>query len=169
MPRRVRPDGAENVRVRRSGVHGRGLFAARDIAKGERFLEYVGHRVTKAESERRTERQWARGRVYTFELNSRYDIDGSPLWNVARWANHSCTPNAETEVVHGRIWLTALRKIRAGEEVAYDYNFPVDDEPAPCRCGSRRCRGYIVGSQHAAKLRRWLAKNGRTRKASSRA
>lgn len=153
------PAGAENVTVRTSGVHGRGLFAARDLAKGERVVEYVGHKITKAESDRRTNRQWARGRVYTFELNSRYDIDGSPLWNKARWANHGCDPNTETEVIRGKIWLTALRDIAAGEEITYDYNFPVDDEPAPCRCGSPRCRGFIVGSQHGAKLRRWLAKN----------
>ncbi len=160
MAARPPVQGAKNVRVSTSGVHGRGLFAARQITKGQRVVEYVGHKVTKAESERRTQRQWTRGRVYTFELNARYDIDGSPLWNKARWANHSCDPNTETEIIRGRIWLVALRDIAVGEEVTYDYNFPVDDEPAPCRCGSRRCRGFIVGSQHARKLRRWLDTNG---------
>jgi uncharacterized protein len=156
-PSHPRPEGAERVLVRASGVHGRGLFARQSFSKGERIIEYVGNRVTKAQSNAITTKQWEQGRVYTFELNSRVDLDGSPMWNTARWANHSCDPNAETEIVRGRIWLVAKKKIAPGDEITYDYNFPLDDDLAPCRCGSSKCLGYIVGRQHASRLRKRLA------------
>jgi SET domain-containing protein len=154
-----KPEGWQNVAVRRSGVHGWGLFARTDLAKGERVVEYIGEKVTKAESERRTNAQWARGRVYTFELNQRYDLDGSPVWNKARYANHSCDPTCETEIIRGRIWLVAIEDLVKGDEITYDYNFPVDDDLAPCNCGAANCRGYIVGSEHRAKLRRKLRRD----------
>jgi uncharacterized protein len=155
-----RPWGADNVLVRRSGVHGRGLFAARDIRKGERIIEYVGERVGKREGQRRTDAQWAKGRIYTFELNARTDIDGAVRWNTARLANHSCEPNAESQIVRGRVWIVALRRIRAGDEITYDYNFPIEEEMIRCRCGSARCRGYVVGSQHGRALQAWKRRHG---------
>lgn len=138
-----------------SGVHGRGLFARRDIRKGERIIEYVGEKVGKREGTRRTEAQWAKGRIYTFELNKRYDIDGAVRWNTARLANHSCAPNAESEIVRGRIWVQARRHIRKGEEITYDYNFPVEEDLLVCRCGARNCRGYVVGSEYGRELAAW--------------
>jgi uncharacterized protein len=158
----ARIPGRENVVVRPSGVHGRGLFAARDIAEGERVLQYMGELVDKAEGTRRTDRQWDRGRVYTFELNKTHDIDGSPAWNVARLANHSCDPNCESRNDRGRaIWIVALRDIRKGEEISYDYNFPLTDPPPICRCGAANCRGYIVGSEYIRDLNRWLRRHGK--------
>jgi SET domain-containing protein len=154
--RRPSVPGADNVVVRGSRVHGRGLFARRAMPAGARVIEYVGEKITKAESERRTLAQWDAGRVYTFELNKRYDVDGAPLWNRARYANHGCDPNCETEVVRGHIWLVAIRDIAEGAEITYDYNFPVDEDLVPCRCGARTCRGYIVGEDQLAKLRRAL-------------
>lgn len=156
-----RGEGRENVVVRRSRIHGSGLFARRDLQKGERVIEYVGQRVTKGEGERRTLAQAERGKIYVFELNQRHDIDGAPLWNVARYANHSCAPNCETDVVRGRIWVIALRNVRAGDEITYDYNFDVDDDLQRCRCGAAKCRRYIVGSGYKRKLDRRLAKLAR--------
>jgi uncharacterized protein len=155
-----RPEGAENVIVRRSGVHGRGLFAARDIKKGERIIEYVGEKVGKREGTRRTEAQWAKGRIYTFELNERHDIDGSVKWNTARLANHSCDPNCESDIIRGRIWVVALKDIRKGEEITYDYNFPVEDDLLVCKCGTKKCRGYVVGSGYGRQLAAWKRKHG---------
>jgi uncharacterized protein len=159
-PRRRRPFGAENVRVRRSGVHGRGLFAARDIRRGERVMEYVGKKVGKREGQRRTDAQWARRRIYVFELNDRYDIDGGVPWNKARLANHSCEPNCESQIERGHIWIVALRNIRAGDEITYDYNFPVEDDLLRCRCGAKRCRGYVVGSGYGRQLAAWKRRHG---------
>jgi SET domain-containing protein len=149
----------EYVRVGRSGVHGRGVFAARDLPKGTCVMEYKGERLTKREGNRRTEEQWETGRVYTFELSRRVDLDGSPEWNVARLANFSCDPNCESENDGGRrIWIKALRDVAAGEEITYDYNFPLVEPPPKCRCGSAKCRGYIVGSDHVKDLEEWKAR-----------
>lgn len=154
--------GRENIVVRQSKLHGRGLFAKRAFAKGEKILQYMGERIDKKESERRTDAQWETGRVYTFELNKTWDIDGAPAWNVARLANYSCDPNAESENDRGRaIWVVALRPIAAGEEITYDYNFPFVDPPPVCRCGAAKCRGYIVGHEHLKPLNRWLKDHGK--------
>lgn len=155
-----RPAGSQNVAVRRSGVHGRGLFARRAIHKGEQVIEYVGEKVGKREGTRRTERQWERGRIYTFELNARLDVDGNVRWNTARLANHSCDPNCESEIVRGRIWIEALRDIKAGDEITYDYNFPVEEDLLVCRCGAKKCRGYVVGSQYGRQLAAWKRRHG---------
>jgi SET domain-containing protein len=160
------PDASEYVQVRRSGVHGRGLFAARDLPKGTHIIEYRGERVPKREGSRRTDAQWETGRVYTFELSRRFDLDGSPDWNVARLANFSCDPNAESQNERGRkIWIVATRDIRKGQEITYDYNFSFVDPPPACRCGTRRCRGYIVGSGHAMELVEWLKAAGKAKEA----
>jgi SET domain-containing protein len=151
-----RPEAWEYVRVGRSGVHGRGVFAARDLPKGSFVMEYRGERLSKKDGDRRTDEQWGKGRVYTFELSRRVDLDGSPAWNLARLANFSCDPNCESENDGGRhIWIKALRDVRAGEEITYDYNFPLVEPPPRCRCGAANCRGYIVGSDHVKDLEAW--------------
>ncbi len=160
-PPQIRPDFA-GVVVALSKVHGRGLYAARDFKRGEHVMEYGGVKVPKKEGNRRTDLQWAKGRVYTFELSRRFDIDGSPRWNVARLANQSCDANCESHNVGGRhVWIVALRPIKKGEEITYDYNFPMTEPPPRCRCGSPKCRGYIVGEAHVADLKAWLKKMGK--------
>ncbi len=149
--------------IRQSSIHDRGIFAARDIRKGERIIEYLGERITKAESERRaTARIDAAakdggGAVYIFTLNKRHDIDGNVDWNPARLINHSCSPNCEAVIARGRIWIAARRAIRAGEELSYDYGFDLDSwEEHPCLCREDKCIGYIVARHHWPKLRRML-------------
>lgn len=154
------PVGWEYVRIGQSSVHGRGLFAARDLPKGTRIMQYLGERVPKKEGNKRTDAQWEQGQVYTFELSTRVDLDGSIESNVARLANFSCEPNAESfNEDSRRIWIQAMRDIRAGEEITYDYCFPLMDPPPVCRCGAKRCRGYIVGEDHVDELNEW--KEGR--------
>jgi SET domain-containing protein len=167
LPRALPPPEAwEYVEVRQSKLHGRGLFAARDLPKGTYVMEYRGERMGKREGTRRTNAQWAKGRVYTFELNKRTDIDGSPRWNLARLANFSCQPNTESQNERGRrIWIVALRGIRKGEEITYDYNFSFVDPPPVCKCGSRKCRGYIVGEEHVDELIAWLENQGEDKQA----
>lgn len=159
MRKLPRPEGWEYVEVRKSKLHGRGLFAAVDIPKGSYVMEYRGDRVDKKESEKRTEAQWERGRVYTFELSRRFDLDGSPSWNIARLANFSCDPNCESHNENGRkVWIVATRAIRKGEEITYDYNFPLIEPPPVCKCGSSKCRGYIVGEDYVKDLDEWKAR-----------
>ena len=165
LPRRKKlpaPEGWEYVKVGSSRLHGRGLFAARSIPKGTYIMEYQGEKVGKREGTRRTNAQWAKGRIYVFQLNARYDIDGAPKWNIARLANYSCDPNAESQIEDKkRIWIVATRDIRKGAEITYDYNLDFDDPPAVCKCGSKKCIGYIIGAHDRGKLRKWLKANGK--------
>jgi len=147
--------------VRESGIHQKGLFARRDIPVNTRIIEYIGEKIIKTESERRRDEQDEKGRstgdgtVYVFIVNSRYDIDGNVQGNAAKYANHSCNPNACTDVRKGRVWLRAARDIAKDEEIVYDYGFDLDFwEVNPCRCGAENCVGYIVAEEHRVKLKR---------------
>jgi len=148
-----------------SDVHGYGLYAAKDIPKGTRIIEYVGDKITKAESDRRDDARRARqeagddGCVYLFTLNKRYDIDGDVEWNTARLINHSCEPNCETEYAQGGIWISALRDIAEGEELNYDYGFDWDNyDEHPCLCGAPTCCGYIVAKDQRWRVRQDIAR-----------
>ncbi len=158
------PTTSEWVRLAPSLVHGTGLYAAKAIPKGTKVIEYVGEKITKAESNRREETRLARqeagddGCVYLFELNQRYDLDGDVSWNTARLINHSCAPNCETENERGHIWISAKRNIAEGEELNYDYGFDWENwRDHPCRCGAENCFGYIVKKTQWPKVRRVLA------------
>ena len=147
--------------VKSSSIHNRGVFAARDIAKGERVIEYRGEKISKKESERRgiahfdASKTTGDGAVYLFILNKKHDLDGSMDWNDARLINHSCTPNCRVEIVRGRIWIVARREIAAGAELTFDYGFSFKEWPLhPCRCGSPRCAGFIVAADQRWRLRR---------------
>jgi SET domain-containing protein len=109
---------------------GLGLFALEPIAKGTRIIEYTGPRITNEEFERREGK-------YFFGINSKWTIDGSPRSNIARYINHSCRPNAEALISGGRVWIWSRKKIKAGEEIAYDYGkdyFEDIIKPMGCRC-----------------------------------
>lgn len=159
--------------VRSSSIHNRGLYARRKIEEGEYIVEYKGEKITKKESERRALAQEAKGRkngsgqVYIFELNKRYDLDGNKKGNVARFANHSCEPNCEAVDDGGRIWFVALREIKSGEELTFDYGYALENAlDHPCRCGSKNCVGFIVNEADRKKLKKLLRKKNKTREKS---
>jgi uncharacterized protein len=134
-----------------SPVHGIGGFARADIPAGTRILEYLGEVITKAESLRRCEQD----NQYIFALDTVYDLDGSVPWNPARFLNHSCAPNCEAELESGRIWIVALRDIRAGEELTFNYGYDLDDyKEHPCHCGAAGCVGHIVAEEFFDHVRR---------------
>src|SRR6516164_10454158 len=108
---------ARPVRVGRS-VTGLGLFATKAIARRATIVSYRGRRIPTAEARRRERRFGAK---YMFELNRKWTIDGSPRWNLGRYANHSCRPNAQPVARRGRVVLVALRPIAPGEEITFDY------------------------------------------------
>ncbi len=123
-------------RVGRSTT-GLGLFATKPIKRRAYIATYRGRRISTEEADRRE----ARGAKYMFELNRRWTIDGSPRWNVARYINHSCRPNAEPVLRKGRIVIVALRRIEPGEEITYNYGREYLDyflQEGGCRC--TRCR-----------------------------
>lgn len=159
--------------VRRSGIHGRGLFAKRKIPAETYIIEYVGDKIGKDES---NERGWAQldhaketgdAAVYIFTLDDDWDIDGQVPENAARLINHSCDPNCEAFIEEDQIWIAALRDIDKDEELFFNYGFDLECyEDHPCRCGAERCVGYIAGEEYWPKLRRKLAakKAARTRR-----
>jgi SET domain-containing protein len=132
------------VCFRPSAIHGVGGFAKADIAAGTRTIEYVGEKITKAESLRRCESN----NEYIFSLDDAHDLDGNVPWNPARCLNHSCDPNCEAEPDGGRIWIVAQRDILAGEEITFNYSYDLQDyREHPCRCGAADCVGYIVATE----------------------
>jgi len=160
--------------LRRSKIHSAGIFAKKDILKGTRIIEYVGEKVTKAEADRRADipleknkKNVEYGAVYIFILNKRHDIDGNVAYNTAQFINHSCDPNCETEIIRGHIWIIAIRDIEKGEEIAYNYNYDVEDyEDHICQCRSKRCVGYILDEDYWPRLKKKeRAKKEKARKA----
>jgi SET domain-containing protein len=140
------PLAAETALVcfRESAIHGTGGFAKMDIAAGTWVIEYTGEKIDKDESLRRCEA----GNEFIFSLGDEWDLDGSVPWNPARFLNHSCEPNCETERVEGRIWIIAIRNIRAGEELTFNYGYSLDDyREHHCRCGAAGCVGYMVSPE----------------------
>ena len=138
--------------IRNSAIHGRGVFARLSIAKGERVIEYAGDRISDAECERRyPEYLEEENHTFIFELAEDVNIDGGSHGNASRWINHSCAPNCETIEENDKIYVVAIRAIRPGEELTYDYNMdpgepltPAVKRRWPCRCGAKRCRGTVL-------------------------
>ena len=149
--RAVEPD-APYFEVRRSTIQGLGVFAARRVRKGTRIIEYIGEKISWAESDRRyDDAAMRRHHTFLFILSSRTVVDGAVGGNEARLVNHSCAPNCEATIDGGRIWLEAVRDIRAGEELLYDYGYERDGDETPedealylCHCGAPACRGTIL-------------------------
>jgi SET domain-containing protein len=143
------------VEVRGSVIHGQGVYCIEPIENEQYFIEYVGNRVSKEESEKRALKQFEEheksgaAAVYIFNINKNWDLDGNVEWNPARLINHSCNPNSEAIQDGKRIFIQALRDIGVDEEITFDYGFDVDCyEDHPCRCGSSNCIGYIVGRDY---------------------
>lgn len=158
----MRKTTSPNITVKESRIHSTGIFAKRDVSEGARIIEYVGEKITTAESDRRADipleknkRNENYGAVYIFKLNKRQDIDGNVPYNTARYINHSCDPNCETVIIRGHIWIVALRDIKKGEELSYNYNYEFEDyEDHTCQCGSHRCVGYILDEDQWPRLRK---------------
>jgi SET domain-containing protein len=132
-------------------VTGLGLFATKPIKRAAYIATYRGRIITTKEADRRE----ALGARYMFELNKRWTIDGSPRWNIARYINHSCKPNAKPVSRNGGIVIVALRQIEPGEEIAYSYGKEYLEyflSNGGCRCGS--CRAKAARRRRKARLAR---------------
>lgn len=164
---------SELVEVRNSPIHGRGVYAVKPIKAGTRVYEYVGERITHTEADRRF---WRKrnddGHTFLFVVNRKTVIDGSRKGNDARYINHRCEANCETVTEDNRIYVEAIKNIKAGEELGYDYQLTWSEEDTPedlalyrCLCGSKQCRGTMLDAksieQHLAEERvaRQRAKN----------
>ncbi len=151
MPRKI---------VRRSSpIHGNGVFAAQDLAKGVRVIEYRGRRLTHAQANRTYANDADSGHTFLFTLNEKYIIDGAQNGNDARWINHSCAPNCEAWIIENeqgdklrdKVVIETRRAIRAGEELTYDYGITLEERQTPrlkkiwaCKCGAKKCTGTLL-------------------------
>jgi uncharacterized protein len=146
---RARPD---MIRVRRSRLHGLGVFALRRIRKGTRVLEYLGDRVSHREADRRYEHKpITDNHTFLFIVDRSIVIDAGSGGNDARYINHSCNPNCESLIEDRRVFIEAIRTIKSGEELTYDYQIGRDRNDPPnvdqiyaCRCGASHCRGSML-------------------------
>ncbi len=152
MSNQVPASSSRRIQTRRSGVHGKGVFAVQDIAEGETLIEYVGEVISWAEAQRRHPHDPKDpNHTFYFHVDEDHVIDAKHGGNSSRWINHSCDPNCEADEVDGRVFIKALRNIKAGEELNYDYGLIIDEPYTkklkaeyPCWCGSKNCRGTLL-------------------------
>jgi uncharacterized protein len=152
------------VEVRNSNIHGRGVFASANIKKGTRILEYKGRRLTHKQADRIYAGGSETGHTFLFTLNDYFVIDANVGGNAARWINHSCGPNCESiceEDDDGypdreRVYIDAVRDIKAGEELGYSYFITLEEAHTArlkkvweCRCGSPKCTGTMLAEKDA--------------------
>ena len=167
--------------ARRSAIHGNGVFAVAPIAKGERIVEYKGRRRTHEEVDNDVTGDPDSGHTFLFTLNDEYVIDANYEGGVARWINHSCSPNCEAvlEEADGddrtkdRVFIEAIRDIKPGQELSYNYGITLEEKHTPelkkiweCRCGSRNCTGTLLQPK-TPKKKASKAKKASSKKASS--
>ena len=142
----------KRIQVRRSGVHGKGVFALQDIAEGETLIEYVGEVISWEEAQdRHPHDPNDPNHTFYFHVNEDRVIDALHGGNSSRWINHSCDANCEADESNDRIFIKAIRNIHAGEELNYDYGLIIDEPYTkklkaeyPCWCGSANCRGTLL-------------------------
>jgi uncharacterized protein len=144
--------------IRSSPIHGRGAFALRHIPAGTRLIEYAGQQISQAEADERYPEGASPHHTFLFAIDDddgrEIVIDAGVGGNEARFINHSCAPNCDAIVEHGRIWIDTIRDVEPGEELAYDYAFILEERhtPAakrryPCSCGASICRGTILAKK----------------------
>jgi SET domain-containing protein len=140
------------IQVRRSGVHGKGVYAVVDIHAGERLIEYTGEIISWEEALARHPHDPADpNHTFYFHISAEQVIDAKVGGNSSRWINHSCAPNCEAKQEGSRVFIDAVRDIRAGEELFYNYGLVIDERltPAlkaqyPCWCGHTTCTGTLL-------------------------
>ncbi|CAN7983154.1 unnamed protein product [Ixodes hexagonus] len=146
--RHLKNTAKEAVGVYRSSIHGRGLYCKRNIDGGEMIIEYAGEVIRAALTDKREKYYESKGiGCYMFRIDDHEVVDATMHGNAARFINHSCEPNCYSKVItvdnKKHIVIFALRSILKGEELTYDYKFPIEEVKIPCSCGSRRCRKFL--------------------------
>ena len=147
------------IALRRSPIHGNGVFARQDLPAGTTLVEYRGRRLAHAEADDIYGDTLETGHTFLFTLNDEYVIDANVEGNVARWINHSCAPNCQPVLVEheggdrrrDKVEIESLRDIRAGEELTYDYGITLSvphtarmKQLWACRCGAPNCTGTML-------------------------
>jgi len=140
------------IKVRRSKVHGQGVFALQRIRKGTRIIEYVGDRISHARANRRyDDHDENDNHTFLFAVDRNVVIDATVGGNDSRFINHSCDPNCESNIENRRVFVDAIKTIEPGAELSYDYQIGRERDDPPnvdaiyaCRCGAKSCRGTML-------------------------
>ena len=139
----------DRVAIRRSAIHGWGLFLRVAVPKDSMVIEYAGEVVEQSVADLREERYEAEGMgsCYMFRLDQNRIVDATKSGCAARFMNHCCEPNSYAKIVWAdgdkHVVIFAARDMKRGEEVVYDYQFPLEEDSIPCNCGARTCRGRM--------------------------
>lgn len=137
------------IKFARSRIHGYGLFAMETIGQDEMIIEYIGQKIRSLVADEREKAYERRGigSSYLFRIDEHSVIDATKRGNFARFINHSCQPNCYAKVLtiegEKRIVIYSRSIINKGEEITYDYKFPIEDEKIDCLCGAKSCRGFL--------------------------
>ena len=141
---------SRNYRIGRA-VTGLGMFATKPIRRGDYIATYRGPLISTEEADRMEKR----GATYLFTLNKNWTIDGSPRWNVARYINHSCKPNAKPVTRNGKIVIVAQKRIEPDEEITYHYGDEYlqwfIEDGGGCKCAA--CRRKRTLRRRRARLK----------------
>ena len=150
----------KSYKIKKSKIDkkGRGLYASKNIKAGVKVIDYVGKIVTNKQIEDSDKFDNSKP-IYLFTLNKRYTLDGDFHWNTAGLINHSCNNNCEYEGKGLKVWVTAVKNIKKGEELTCDYGFGYDKDYKQfrCKCGSKNCCGYIVRAESRWRINRKFA------------
>jgi hypothetical protein len=143
--------------IRSSAIHAAGCYTTTAVRKGSKVAEYTGHLLTKEEADTSYEDSPI---TYLFGLgDGTMVIDGHC---AAMFINHSCDPNCETSEEDGRVWVTAIRNLAAGDEITYDYClYDGGDDDAICNCGAEKCRGTMYSKEEIRRRKAAAAKASR--------
>lgn len=151
--------GGRRIQVRRSGVHGKGVYAVLPLKTGDVLIEYTGEVIDWDEALRRHPHDPAQPHhTFYFHIDGGRVIDAKVGGNSSRWINHSCQPNCEASEENGRVFIRTLRDIAPGEELFYDYGLVIDERLTPrlkadypCWCGHSVCRGTLLAPKRRAR------------------
>ena len=147
-------------KIKRSKIDnkGRGLYATKDIREGTKIIDYKGKIITNNQVDISNKYDNSKP-IYLFTLNSKYTLDGDFPWNTAGLINHSCDPNSQYDGKGLKIWITAIKDIKKGEEFTCDYGFSFDKDykQFPCKCRAKNCCGYIVREESRWRINRKFA------------
>ncbi|MFC6647458.1 SET domain-containing protein [Granulicella cerasi] len=155
MPQKPKLTASPRLLIRSSDIHAAGCITLDPIRRGQRVLEYDGERIAKGVADLRYE-----NRVVTYLFGFGKDGDVIDGFSTAMFINHSCNPNCETEELEGRIYVSAIRDIAAGEELLYEYNLYDSDleDVADCYCGAPQCRGTMYSEAEVKRRNRLFAR-----------
>ena len=157
------PPRGRRIQVRRSGVHGKGVFALLPIAEGETIIEYTGKVITWKQAQKLPAHNPDEpNHTFFFHIDDKHVIDGNDGGNAAKWINHACGPNCEAdETDDGRVFIKALRDIEPGEELNYDYGLILEgkqtkkvEKEFACHCGTPECRGTMLAARKKKKKKK---------------